>query len=282
MTEVVKNMKNISSYRFVALDAERLPALRETFLARSETLEMRGTVLLSTEGINMFLAGPESDIDSFLEMIDSYPEFKEMDRKISWSDEIPFTRMLVRIKREIISMRRPEIVPEAHTATHLEPKAFKRWLDAREDVLILDTRNDYETRVGSFKNAHELNIQHFTDFPKAIEGLPEEFKHKPVVTYCTGGIRCEKAAELMLQKGFKDVYQLDGGILRYFEECGKDHYDGECFVFDKRVAVDSDLNETETIQCYECRNPISVEEQKTYGGRCPYHENLAQAQQNPL
>ena len=117
---------------------------------------------------------------------------------------------------------------------------------------MLDTRNDYEVRIGAFDNAVDLGIKHFRDFPAALAKLPESAKKKPVVTYCTGGIRCEKAAELMSQEGFEQVYQLDGGIINYFEKCAGDHYHGECFVFDQRVALDPELKETKTVQCYAC------------------------------
>lgn len=270
-------IKNIAAYQFVTLDADMLPALRTAYKSRAIELGIRGTILLSTEGINLFLAGEASALDSLIALIEETDSFKKLDYKVSWSEHIPFTRMLVKLKREIISIRKPEVDPESHTAPYLAPEVLKQWYQDGKDFFILDTRNDYEVRVGSFENAKNLNIENFTDFPEAIKKLPQDLKKKPVVTFCTGGIRCEKAAELMLQQGYENVYQLEGGILRYFEHCGGAYYQGECFVFDQRVAVDSNLKETETIQCFKCRNPITLEEQMQSPGICPYHENERQA-----
>ena len=147
-------------------------------------------------------------------------------------------------------------------------------MDTEEDILVLDTRNDYETRIGSFEGSLELGISSFRDFPNAIASIPEEYKSKTVVMYCTGGIRCEKASAVMMNAGFEDVKQLEGGILGYFKECGGSYWDGDCFVFDQRVAVDSDLTETDIQMCFKCREPLSLEEQKSenyvIGEHCPY------------
>jgi predicted sulfurtransferase len=176
----------------------------------------------------------------------------------------------VRLKKEIISMGCPEIEPEKQTAPHLEPVDFKQWYDEGKDMIVLDTRNDYEIRLGTFEAAMDLGIDHFRQFPEAIKKLPESFKKKPVVTFCTGGIRCEKAAELMKREGFEQVYQLNGGIINYFEQCGGDHYEGECFVFDKRVALDPALQETQAVQCYKCREPLTIDQLQECGSECPY------------
>ena len=147
-------------------------------------------------------------------------------------------------------------------------------LDNKEDVLVLDTRNEYETRVGKFENAIDLNLDTFRDFPKAIESLPEEYKDKQIVMYCTGGIRCEKASAVMMKAGFADVKQLDGGVLDYFKETGGAYWEGDCFVFDERVALDTELNETDYIYCYICREPLSAEEKASPDFKineyCPY------------
>lgn len=152
-------------------------------------------------------------------------------------------------------------------------------------MIVLDTRNDYEVDVGTFQDAVNLHIHNFHEFPKAIEDLPEEAKNKPIVTFCTGGVRCEKAAQYMLNQGFKEVYQLDGGILNYFAECGADYYEGECFVFDKRITVDPKLQETKTTQCLSCRMPVRAPLETC--GHCgsshlhpkPYYAHEANAQE---
>ena len=262
---------NISSYKFVNLAKERLPVLRELFRSKTREWGLKGTILLSEEGINLFLAGTRDQIDTFGELLWGFPEFADMEFKESPSSDKPFTRMLVKIKQEIIAMGVPEVKPADYTAPHLSAEEFKKWYEQGKDMIVLDTRNDYEVRVGTFDDAIELDIKTFRDFPKAIEDLPEEYKDKPVVTFCTGGVRCEKATPVMMEAGFKEVYQLDGGILKYFEECGSDYYHGDCFVFDKRVAVDGELNETPTIQCFSCRNPLTQDQfDKIEDDVCPY------------
>lgn len=252
---------NISAYRFVSLDSTRLPTIKEDLLPKAKSLDIKGTILLSTEGINLFLAGTQKHIDLFFTHLDTYPEFKALTKKLSSSHEQPFTRMLVRIKKEIISMGCPEIQPEKETAPHLDPETFRQWYQNKKQMLVLDTRNDYEVELGTFDDAIDLNIESFRDFPAAVKQLSDADKAKPIVTFCTGGIRCEKAAQYMLNLGFKEVYQLDGGILNYFEQCGGDHYRGECFVFDKRVAVNHQLQETQTTQCFACRMPLTPDQQ---------------------
>jgi len=264
---------NIASYRFVTLQDRQLPEIREALKAQACAYELKGTILLSSEGINLFVAGTRDHIDQYKAYLDSWSSFRNLCYKESFSDYQPFTRMLVRIKKEIIAMGHDEIEPEKKTATHLDPKTLKRWYEVGKEFVILDARNDYEVRIGAFDNAVDLDIHHFRDFPEAVEQLPEAQKEIPVVTYCTGGIRCEKAAMHMLNKGFKEVYQLEGGILNYFEECGGDNYHGECFVFDKRVAVDAALKETSAKQCYACREPLLVDEQSD-DETCPHcHKN---------
>ena len=149
---------------------------------------------------------------------------------------------------------------------------------AKEDIVVLDTINDYETRIGKFQGSVELGIPSFRDFPVAIGSLPDEYRTKTIVMYCTGGIRCEKASAVMLNSGFSDVRQLDGGILAYLEEYGGTHWDGDCFVFDQRVALDHNLRESEIEMCFRCREPLSLEEQGSehyvIGEKCPYCANI--------
>jgi len=265
---------NISSYKFVRIPETELSAMRKTILLRALELDLKGTVLLSTEGINHFLAGNEVNINQMKDfLVSNYEYFKDLIYKYSYTEHKPFNRMLVKVKNEIIPMGLTEIIPEQEAAPYITPEQLKKWYDDNKDMIILDARNDYEIRLGTFKDAIDLNIQNFREFNDALDQLDDDIKNKPVVTFCTGGIRCEKAAPLMLKKGFKEVYQLDGGILKYFETAGGDHYNGECFVFDLRVAVDANLNETKTIQCYACQEPLTAEQQNTaleQDRGCPY------------
>jgi len=233
---------NIAAYRFVAIDD--LAQLRVTFKARCEALKLKGTVLIAAEGINLFLAGAAANIEAFVETLRADARFAALQVKRSWSAEQPFARLLVKLKREIVSMRRPEIHPGAAPAPRLAPQELKRWLDQRREITLLDTRNQFEIELGSFENALSLGLRSFSDFPRASSALAEDLKERPIVTYCTGGIRCEKAAPWLISQGFREVYQLDGGILDYFEHCGGAHFDGACFVFDQRVALDASLRET--------------------------------------
>jgi predicted sulfurtransferase len=211
---------------------------------RCVALGFKGTILISAEGINGFLAGEEAAIRQFLSEIREEREFADLEVKESWSSEIPFTRMLVKIKREIIPMGRPDVRPTEFTGKRLYPAQFKQWLDENRDIVVLDTRNDYEVEAGTFEKAEHLNLKNFREFGDRLKELPNEVREKPVVMFCTGGIRCEKATALALKEGFKEVYQLEGGILKYFEEVGGAHYRGDCFVFDDRVTVDPELRET--------------------------------------
>lgn len=227
---------NVAGYRFVTLD--ELPALREALLAEGRRLGLRGTILLSEEGINLMLAGSEPEMTAFLDGLLERTPFQGMTFHKTWSSASPFQRFKVKIRREIITLRRPSANPRTKRAPSVSPGELSRWLDENRPVLVLDTRNEFEIRHGGFKGALNPGIKDFSEFPKAIEHLPRDL---PVVMYCTGGIRCEKAALVMLEAGFADVRQLEGGILGYFAEVGGAHYEGSCFVFDERVALDSSL-----------------------------------------
>ncbi len=250
---------NIAAYKFAPLDD--LPALRTSLLEQCSADAMRGTILLSPEGINLFVAAEYPAIERLLTRLRAIDGLAELTPKFSESDHQPFTRMLVRLKREIIAFGVPGIDPATHTAPRISPAELKRWLDEGRPVTLLDTRNTYETDLGTFRHARTLDIDHFRNFPQAAATLPESLKEKPLVTFCTGGIRCEKAAPFLETLGFKNVLQLDGGILKYFEDCGDAHYDGECFVFDKRVAVDATLRETGAALCFACQMPVTTAEQ---------------------
>jgi len=267
---------NIAGYRFV--DLPDRDDLRQPFLDISIRLGLKGTILLSPNGINFFLAGNEPSVNEFIQYLDSDTRFSEIPIKSSRTDYQPFRRMLVKKKKEIISLGISEIRPSEFTGPYIKPIEFKHLMDQGEDILVLDTRNDYETRIGSFEGALDLGISSFRDFPNAIDSIPEEYKSKTVVMYCTGGIRCEKASAVMINAGFEEVKQLEGGILGYFEECGGSNWNGDCFVFDQRVAIGPEMYETEIQMCFKCREPLSVDEQRSeyyvIGEHCPYCVNF--------
>ena len=231
------NILNIAAYRFVAV--ENPAQLRAALKACAAELGLKGTILIAPEGINLFLAGAAAKVEAFLQTLRADARFAAIEVKRSWSAEPPFRRLLVKIKREIVSMRRPEVDPGA--APRLAPEELKRWLDEGREVVLLDTRNQFEVDLGAFEHTLSLELKSFSEFPHATPTLPQALKHRPVVTYCTGGIRCEKAAPWLISQGFREVYQLEGGILNYFEQCGGAHFRGECFVFDERVALDPGL-----------------------------------------
>jgi predicted sulfurtransferase len=230
--------------------------------------------LLSPEGINLFVAGLAADVDALLGELRGIPGLESLEPKVSETDHQPFNRMLVRLKKEIIAFGVDGIEPGKRTSPKLQARELKKWLDEGRPVTLLDTRNDYEVRLGTFRNALPIGVDTFRDFPAAVAKLPDELKETPIVMFCTGGIRCEKAGPFMEREGFKNIFQLDGGILKYFEECGGAHYDGECFVFDQRVGVDPSLSETDSTRCFACQSPLSAEEQADAryvpGKSCPY------------
>lgn len=251
---------NISVYKFAPLSD--LVPLRDRLRVLCGRLGLRGTILLSEEGINLFVAGTREAINSLLAVLHAVTGLEDLTPKESESDEQPFNRMLVKIKKEIIAFGVEGIDPARRPAPKLAPQTLKQWLDEGRPVTLLDTRNDYEIRMGTFRGAVPLGIEHFREFPEAVSRLPEEMKQRPIVMFCTGGIRCEKAGPFMQKAGFDNVHQLDGGILKYFEECGGAHYDGECFVFDRRVGVDPSLQETNSVLCFNCQLPLKEDEQR--------------------
>lgn len=249
---------NISTYRFAPL--ENLKGLRDQLRQVCKDWGLKGTILLSTEGINLFVAGPAERIGQLLSLLRAVPGLEALTPKISLSVEQPFSRMLVKIKREIISFGVEGIDPVNKPAPRISPRELKQWLDEGKPVTLLDTRNDYEVNLGTFNGAIPIGVRTFRDFPAATARLQSLPKDQPIVTFCTGGIRCEKAAPYMIDQGFENVFQLDGGILKYFEDCGNHHYQGECFVFDKRVGVAGDLGESGQGMCYACQAVLSPAE----------------------
>ncbi|RTL23775.1 MAG: sulfurtransferase [Burkholderiales bacterium] len=239
---------NISCYLFVSLpDTE---ALRERLHARAEALGLKGTVLIAEEGINLFLAGTAEVVDTWVAELRSDPRFDALTPKRSWSATQPFQRLKVKVKPEIIRMNHPAIRPDqAPRAPALAPATLARWLDqghddAGREVVMLDTRNGFEVDHGAFDGAIDWRLHKFSDFPAALAAHRDELVGKTVVSYCTGGIRCEKAAMVLAEQGLT-AWQLDGGILKYFEDTGGPHYHGHCFVFDEREALAPDLSPAE-------------------------------------
>lgn len=251
---------NIAAYKFIPLND--LNSLRDDLKSHCLEWQLKGTILLSEEGINLMLAGQHESIDTLRNYLANDDRFADLYYKTSYSKEMTYNRMLVKIKKEIISMGVPNINPAEKPAPRISPEQLKQWLDEQRDIILLDTRNNYEVSLGTFDNAIDLNIKHFRHFPQAI-AQAELPKDKPIVTFCTGGIRCEKAAILLIQNGYSEVYQLNGGILDYLAAQGSAHYHGECFVFDRRVGLTAELAETGTVQCFACLMPISLEQQQS-------------------
>jgi UPF0176 protein len=241
----VNDILNISAYKFVPLpDATEL---RTQLQALTLDLGLKGTILLAEEGINLFLAGPAEAVRALVAHLHADARFADIVPKESWSAQQPFRKMLVKVKPEIIRMNHPTIRPAEGRAPAVPAATVKRWLDQGHDdegrpVVTLDTRNDFEVDQGTFDNAIDWRISKFSEFPQAVLDHRAELAGKTVVSFCTGGIRCEKAAIFMQEAGLDHVYQLEGGILKYFEETGGAHYHGNCFVFDERRGVDADLS----------------------------------------
>ena len=236
---------NIAAYKFVGLaDLEQRKA---EVMSQAQALALKGTVLLTPEGINLFLAGARPAIDSFLTWLRTDPAFADLEVKYSASEGVPFKKLLVKIKKEIIRMNHPTIRPEAGRAPAVDAHTAARWIsegkdDAGRPIVLLDTRNDFEVQAGTFIGAINWGLSKFTEFPQAVLEHKDDFAGKTVISFCTGGIRCEKAAIFMGDVGVENVYQLDGGILKYFEETGGVGYEGNCFVFDERRSLDATLS----------------------------------------
>ncbi len=235
---------NIAAYKFVSL--ENLEQRRLVLLEQTQAQKLKGTILLTPEGINLFLAGTQQNIEQFLVWLRQDPAFADLEVKYSVSPDLPFKKMLIKIKREIIRMNHPTIRPEAGRAPAVDAQTAARWItqgrdDTGRPIVLLDTRNDFEVDAGTFVGAINWQLTKFTEFPQAVLDHKDELAGKTVISFCTGGIRCEKAAIFMGEVGIENVYQLDGGILKYFEQTGGVGYQGNCFVFDERRTVDPTL-----------------------------------------
>jgi len=242
---VTARILNLSAYAFVALD--RLAERREALHQRAQACGLKGTVLLAEEGINLFVAGAEAGARDWLAGVREEPLLATLEAKESWSTALPFRYLRVKVKREIIRMNQPQVRPTAGRAPAVDAATLSRWLDAGHDdagreVVLLDTRNGFEVDAGAFNGAIDWRLAKFSDFPGALAQHRRELEGRTVVSYCTGGIRCEKATLAMQAVGLAHVYQLDGGVLRYFErQHGAPHWRGRCFVFDERATLGPDL-----------------------------------------
>lgn len=236
---------NLATYAFVDLDD--LPARRERLRTRGRELGLRGTILLAPEGINLCLSGADAALRTFMDTLRAEPGLAGLEAQESRSEALAFDRFLVKLKREVITFGRADARPAEGRAPAVSPETLARWLDAGHDdegrpLALIDTRNAFEIGVGAFEGAIDLGLRAFTDLPAALDARREALAGRRLVTYCTGGIRCEKAALAMARDGFEHVVQLDGGVLRWFETQGARHWRGELFVFDRRVALRPDLS----------------------------------------
>jgi len=272
-------MKVVSLYRF--LDLKDPESFRTQLKTLCDEQGLLGTMLVANEGFNGTLAGSEESVRVVMNWIRAqFGIAEELDARWTNADEAPFRKMRVKVKKEIVTLGRPDILPHKGTGEHVDAE---RWNDliADPDVLLVDTRNHYEIEVGTFPGAIDPGNDSFREFPAFAKELAETSVNRPLAMFCTGGIRCEKATALMLELGFKDVYHLQGGILNYLSEVDDAHnrWDGECFVFDTRVAVDRDLAEGGYVQCHACRRPLSIEDMASpdyrEGVSCPLCVNEA-------
>lgn len=237
--------------------------------------EVRGTVLLAAEGVNGTIAGTREGVDAVLDFLRADPRINTLTAKESYTQENPFYRSKVKLKKEIVTMGVEDIDPNDIVGTYVKPEDWNA-LIADPDVLLVDTRNDYEVQIGSFKNALNPKTESFREFPEFAKQNLDPSKHKKVAMFCTGGIRCEKSTAFMKQQGFKEVYHLEGGILKYLEEVPQEKslWEGECFVFDNRVTVNHQLEKGSYDQCHACRMPITeldmASEQYQRGISCPH------------
>lgn len=260
-------------YKFVTL--EDFQSLRQPLHKVMEDNQLRGTLLLAHEGINGTVAGSRLAVDTLLEWLRADPRLADIDHKESLTDSVPFNRAKVKLKKEIVTMGVEGIDPKRVVGTYVSPENWNK-LISDPDVLLIDTRNDYEFKVGTFKNAINPNTESFRDFPRYIKENLDPEKHKKVAMFCTGGIRCEKSTAFLKEQGFEEVYHLKGGILKYLQDIPPEEtlWEGECFVFDERVTVNLQLQKGNYDQCNACRMPITeadkAGDQYQQGVSCPH------------
>lgn len=243
-------------YKFINLpDCNEL---QTTLLSYCQSQRIKGTILLAQEGINGTIAGSRQQIDSFLTFIRNDSRFADLEYKESYTEIPPFERLKIRLKPEIVTLGLPEVDPNEKVGTYVEPK---NWNDliSNPEVIVIDTRNDYEISIGTFKGAENPQTQTFRDFPEYVKQNLDSHKHKKVAMFCTGGIRCEKASSYLISQGFQEVYHLKGGILKYLEEIPPEEslWEGECFIFDQRITVSHNLETGNQELCFGCGYPVS-------------------------
>ena len=253
-------------YKFVSLT--ELQPIQKSVLNHCQHQEIKGTILLATEGINGTIAGTAEAINSTLAYLCSLEPFHDLEHKESTAQELPFKRLKVRLKKEIVTLGQPNIDPNEQVGTYVKPQDWNRVI-SNPEVMVIDTRNQYEVEIGTFERAINPETESFREFPEYIAQNVDPKQHPKVAMFCTGGIRCEKASSYLLAKGFQEVYHLKGGILKYLEEVAPEEslWQGECFVFDERVTVKEGLKEGNYELCFACGHPISEEDKKS-----PYYE----------
>jgi len=246
-------------YRFV--DLPNYEEIKPSLLEQMTRLEIKGTLLLAKEGINGTVSGEPANIQALLDWLRQIPAFADIDYKLSYDEEQPFYRTKVKLKKEIVTMGVEGIDPKRVVGTYVKPKDWNALISDPE-VLLIDTRNDYEVEIGTFEGAINPKTDTFREFPAYVDQQLDPSKHKKVAMFCTGGIRCEKSTAFLKEKGFEDVYHLEGGILKYLEEVPQEEtmWQGDCFVFDNRVAVNHSLEKSHYDQCHACRMPITDED----------------------
>lgn len=269
-------------YKFATLDDYK--ELRKPLLKLMDQYQVKGTLLLAKEGINGTIAGDREGVDALVAWLRSDSRLAELTSKESYVKEMPFYRNKVKLKKEIVTMGVENIDPKKIVGTYIKPQDWNA-LISDPDVLLIDTRNDYEVQIGGFKDAINPTTESFREFPQYVKEHLDPIKHKKVAMYCTGGIRCEKSTAYLKEQGFDNVYHLQGGVLKYLEEIPVEEslWEGECFVFDNRVAVNHDLEKGQYDQCYACRYPITEEEKNsekyTQGVSCPHCYDKVSEQQ---
>lgn len=262
----------LSFYKFVDLDG--LAGIKDSLLSLCGKNGVNGTFILAPEGINATVAGLWEGIDRLVAYLESTPRLSGAQYKLSYNDRSPFHRLKVKFKKELVPMGVRGIKPRRLSGERILPERWNE-LISRPDVLLIDTRNDYENRIGTFRGAVNPETDHFREFPEYVRENLDPGEHKEIAMFCTGGIRCEKATSYLLERGFKRVYQLEGGVLSYLERVPHEHslWEGECFVFDDRTSVDHDLAKGTWSTCRNCRAPVSPEDRESDGFRegvsCP-------------
>lgn len=265
-------IKVCALYKFKTLDD--IKSKRDAIYAGFVKHEIKGSLLIGIEGINGTISGEPDNLEKAIEIIANVTQINEIPRKYSWSDAHPFLRTKVRIKKEIVTIGIDGVNPNLMVGTYVKPQDWNEIISDPE-MIVLDTRNDYECEIGTFKGAIDPKTKIFGEFPEFVRSNYDPKIHKKVAMFCTGGIRCEKASAFMLKEGFENVYHLEGGILNYLEKIPPDQsmWEGECFVFDKRVAVGHGVELTDTTMCHACRMPLNANDRAhehfVFGVSCP-------------